>query len=490
MLEIKHLYGGYRKEDVLSDISIQVHKGELFGIIGPNGSGKTTLLKMISGVQLFKEGNILIKGESLKKYSSKQLAKVIAVLSQHSSESFSYSVKETVSLGRYAHQKGFFKEWTLEDERIVQDVMNWTGVATLQDHPIQLLSGGERQRVFLAQALAQEPEILLLDEPTNHLDLSYQKELLDLLKKWTREKSLTVISIFHDLNLAGLYCDRLLLLQNGKIKRCDTPNEVLKQEIIEDVYHTEIEKHPHPRVPAPQMVLLPESYFLGDDENITDSYLNVIPQHIILKAPSLLRTMSSGVIGSGTGWHDTFVNRHVDKNYNCDNHREEMATYLRANGCDPSQTVGMMTAVVTEDVVSRAYEENGCSILIVVTAGVGNAVDVAKSHEQSVELQQPGTINTWVFINGHITEEAFIQCIMTATEAKVKVLQDLEVKDPRTGTIATGTSTDSILIAATQKGKRFEFAGNITPLGSLIGKGVYQCTKEAIQKSNRRKESL
>ena len=170
MLEIQQLYGGYRNEDVLTNISIQVKKGELFGIIGPNGSGKTTLMKMISGVQPFREGNILIKGESLKEYSAKQLAKVIAVLSQHSSESFSYTVKETVSLGRYAHQKGFFKEWSQKDEEIVEEVMNWTGVLTLQDQPIQLLSGGERQRAFLAQALAQEPEILLLDEPTNHLD--------------------------------------------------------------------------------------------------------------------------------------------------------------------------------------------------------------------------------------------------------------------------------------------------------------------------------
>ena len=188
ILNVQNLSGGYGNEPVINDVSFQVHKGELFGIIGPNGSGKTTLLKMMSGVQSFTKGSIYVKGEPLKQYSSKQLAKVIAVLSQHSSESFSYSVKETVSLGRYAHQKGFFKEWSKEDEAIVQEVMDWTGVSIFQNQPIQLLSGGERQRVFLAQALAQEPEILLLDEPTNHLDLSYQKELLDLLKKWTREK--------------------------------------------------------------------------------------------------------------------------------------------------------------------------------------------------------------------------------------------------------------------------------------------------------------
>jgi iron complex transport system ATP-binding protein len=489
ILNVQQLSGGYGSEAIIKDVSFRVHKGELFGIIGPNGSGKTTLLKMMSGVQPFTTGDIYVKGEPLKQYSTKQLAKVIAVLSQHSSESFSYSVKETVSLGRYAHQTGLFKEWSKEDEAIVQEVMDWTGVAIFQDQPIQLLSGGERQRVFLAQALAQEPEILLLDEPTNHLDLSYQKELLDLLKKWTRERSLTVVSIFHDLNLAGLYCDTLLLLERGKIKRYDKPNEVLKHEVIEDVYKTKIEKYPHPKVPAPQMVLLPESYFLGEDEKITDSHLSVTPQYIFLKSPSPLRTMSSGVIGSGTGWHHSFVNRHVDKNYDISNYREEMVDFLKENGFDPSETVGMMTAVHTEDVVLKLYEESSISLLIVVTAGVGNAVDIARSYQQNLTFQ-PGTINTWVFVNGKLTEEAFIQCIMTATEAKVKVLQDLEVKDPNTGTIATGTSTDSILIAATQKGEQFEFAGTITPLGKLIGKGVYQCTKEAIAKSKIRKEGL
>jgi len=490
MLEIEQLYGGYDHDTVLKNVSFQVRKGELFGILGPNGSGKTTMLKMISGILPYKQGNIYLKGQPLKNYSTKQLAKVIAVLSQHTSEAFSYTVKETVSLGRYAHQRGFFNEWSKEDEVIVQEVMNWTGVASLQKQPIQLLSGGERQRVFLAQALAQEPEILLLDEPTNHLDLSYQKELLDLLKKWTREKELTVVSIFHDLNLAGLYCDRLLLMENGEVNRYDIPNEVLKQEIIENVYKTQIRKHSHPKVPAPQMVLLPESYYQARNEvKITKENIAVNHDYIVLKAPLSLRTMSSGVTGSGMGWHHTFVNRHVDKNYNSSDPREELGGFLKANGLEPSDTVGMMTAVYTEDVVYRLYEEDEFSVLVVVTAGVGNAVDVSKSNEQSYCLT-PGTINTWLFINGELTDEAFIHSIVTATEAKVKVLHDRNIKDARTGTIATGTSTDSILIAATQKGKLLEYAGSITPLGKLIGKGVYECTEEAIRKSKERRERI
>ena len=224
-------------------------------------------------------------------------------------------------------------------------------------------------------------------------------------------------------------------------------------------------------------------------ERVTEELVEVRDDIVVLQAPVPLRTMSSGVIGAGVGWHTTFVNRHVNRNYNCNDHRQEMADFLRDRGFEPSETVGMMTAVEAEDVVYRLYEEEGWSVLFVVTAGVGNAVDVSSSYASSYPIRQ-GTINSWIFVNGKLTEEAFIQSIMTATEAKVKVMHELEIKDPQTGTLATGTSTDSILIAATQKGKPFDFAGSISPLGKLIGKGIYECTHAAIQKSNKRKEML
>jgi iron complex transport system ATP-binding protein len=486
MLSVQHVTGGYSSESVLRDITFEVQTGELFGILGPNGSGKTTLLKMISGILPFANGDIFIKGKRLQEYHSKQLAQSVAVLSQHSSQSFSYTVKETVSLGRYAHQTGWFQTWGEKDESIVQRVMRQTGITSFQNKSIQELSGGEKQRVFLAQALAQEPEILLLDEPTNHLDLSYQKELLDLLKNWTTETGLTVISIFHDLNLAGLYCDRLLLLENGVININHKPNEVLREERIRNVYHTEIMKQPHPRVAAPQMVLIPEEKQEKKKIKIDESMLRHTNEFIELKAPSPLRTMSSGVIGSGVGWHHTFVNRHVGKDYNCSDHRKEMADFLKINGFEPSETVGMMTAVILEDVSYKHFDGAGFSVFVVITAGVGNAVDASKSEQHTFE-QVPGTINTWIFVNGELTEEAFIQSIMTATEAKSKALHDLNVIDGVTGTIATGTSTDSILIAATQTGVRLEYAGTITVLGKLIGKAVHECTSEAIRKSQKRK---
>jgi iron complex transport system ATP-binding protein len=491
MLRIQHVSGGYSDKPIVKDISFEVRKGEMLGILGPNGSGKTTLLKMISGIMPFSKGGILIDNKELSEYSPKELAKLVAVLPQHTADPFSYTVKETVSLGRYAHQRGWFHSWSTEDEETILRVMEQTGTVSLQHRSIQDLSGGERQRVYLAQALAQEPRILLLDEPTNHLDLSYQKELFDLLKKWTKECDLMVVSIFHDLNLAGLYCDRLLLLQEGEIVIEDTPNEVLKQERIQNVYHTKIAKQPHPKVPVPQMVLLPE--WESDQEEkvvqIDQSMIHTSSERIVVKTAQPLKTMSSGVVGSGVGWYQNFVNRHVDKSYNCSDHKKEMATYLEKNGFVPGETVGMMTAVKLEDVSYKLYVDGNVSIFVVVTAGVGNAID-ASIIDREVFDHTPGTINTWIFVNGELSEEAFIQSIMTATEVKVKVLQNEEVLDVTTGTFATGTSTDSILIAATQKGTSIEYAGSFTQLGRLISRGVYECTTEAIRKSRIRKESM
>ncbi|MBS4192550.1 heme ABC transporter ATP-binding protein [Bacillus sp. FJAT-49705] len=486
MLSVQQLTGGYSGDSIIKNVSFEIEKGELFGILGPNGSGKTTLLKMLSGILPYSSGKIELIEKSLKDYTPKELAKIIAVLPQHSIQSFSYTVKETVSLGRYAHQKGWFQTWSHEEEQIVMQAMEQTGVTQFENHYIHELSGGERQRVYLAQALAQEPEILLLDEPTNHLDLSFQKDLLDMLKDWTRNRGLTVISIFHDLNLAGLYCDRLLLLENGEINIKHTPNEVLREDRIRNVYNTKIEKHPHPKVPAPQMVLLPEDTDEKKDFYcIDESYLECSNERLVLRSPIPLRTMSSGVVGSGVGWNQMFVNRHVDKDYDCSDHRKEMQDYLKVHGFEPGETVGMMTAVMLEDVCFQHYKEENFAVFIIVTAGVGNAIDAARSEQHAYHMI-PGTINTWIFVSGELTEVAFIQSIMTATEAKAKALQDQGVKDAVTGTIATGTSTDSILIASTQRGKKLEYAGTITALGKLIGKGVYECTLEAVQKSKKR----
>ncbi|WP_433750974.1 adenosylcobinamide amidohydrolase [Falsibacillus pallidus] len=486
MLNVKNLTAGYEAKTILNDVSFDVKKGEFFGIAGPNGCGKTTLLKSLTHLIKREHGEIILDGKPIEKYSAKDFAKKAAVLPQMSPQTFSYSVKETVALGRYAHKRGLFHTWTEHDEQIVLSVMEQTGVRHLESAQISECSGGEQQRIFLAQALAQEPEILLLDEPTNHLDLSFQKELMDLLKEWTLKRKLTVISIFHDLNLASLYCDRILLMENGQVMAVDTPKQVLKEELIEEVYNTSIQKQAHPSVAKPQMLLVPEYPEKNAPTEIDDSFLTIDEAHLVIQSPTPLKTLSSGVTGAGLGWHKTFMIRRVPPDYSHRNYQEEMKNYLIEHGFDPMETVGFMTAVNLGDASYQLYRAGTFSVFILVTAGTGNAIDTSKHEDFRDEYNSPGTINTWIFVNGKLSEEAFIQGIVTATEAKVKVMQDEEVIDRTTGTTATGTSTDSISIAATQAGEEHPFAGTMTALGQMISKGVYECTQKAVRNYRRR----
>ncbi|WP_203248412.1 adenosylcobinamide amidohydrolase [Sporosarcina beigongshangi] len=213
---------------------------------------------------------------------------------------------------------------------------------------------------------------------------------------------------------------------------------------------------------------------------VTVDDFTVSSDYVSLRTAGPLKTMSSAVHNAGTGWYRAFVNRHVDANYAYDDAKAEMASYLERQGFHGMETVGMMTAVMTEHVEVESYQGDFGTVLIAVTAGIGNAVDVSKALTRDRE-QRIGTINTWIIINGTLSDEAFIQAMITATEAKAKAMQTEAIQDPLTGTIATGTSTDSLLVAATQQGEYLSYAGPITPLGKLIGHGVYDCTARAIR---------
>ena len=480
MLHVEKVSGGYSKDFVVKSVSFNVKKGEVLGILGPNGSGKSTLLKIISGILAAQEGSVTIDGKVSTAYSQKEFARTVAVLPQLHEHAFSHTVRDTVELGRYPHQSGMFSSWSTEDERAVTEAMNNTAITRYGKTAIELLSGGEQQRVFVAQALAQEAPILLLDEPTNHLDIAHQQQLLDTIRKQAVEKGLTVISVFHDINLASLYCDRLLLLNEGRIKKIGLPQEVVKEEAIAAVYGARVKTQPHPEMPKPQITIMPDLTDEMQSSVVTKEDFTVSADYVLLHAKSSLKTVSSAVHNAGTGWYKTFVNRHVDHHYTSDDVKAEMAVYLDAQGFSLTDTVGMMTAVTTQDAEIGEYEGSFGTVLIAVTAGIGNAVDVSKSLTRDRE-SKIGTINTWVVVNGELPDEAFIQAMITATEAKAKALQAEEVIDSLTGTIATGTSTDSLLIAATQQGEKLPYAGPVTELGKLIGHGVFECTVRAIQ---------
>lgn len=240
IIETKSLYAGYSKIPFLKDVSFSLYRGESLCVLGPNGCGKTSLLKSLAGL-LDYSGEILLDGKNLKKLKRKEIAKKTAVLSQISSIYFSYSVYETVMMGRYAHSEGIsFISASKKDRAYVEKYLKAVDIWDLRSRKIDELSGGQLQRVYLARTLAQEPELILLDEPTNHLDLKNQTELIILLKEICSKEEKTVIGVFHDINLALQFADKLLFLKDGKLEAFGKKEEVLNKEILKSVYGMDV----------------------------------------------------------------------------------------------------------------------------------------------------------------------------------------------------------------------------------------------------------
>ena len=218
MLKVENLTCGYDGAPVVKDLSFEVPAGGRLCILGPNGCGKTTLLRALAGL-LPHEGKVTAEGRDLAAMDRRQLARTVALLSQISSVYFSYTVYETVLMGRYAHQTGgAFSGPGPEDRAIALECMERTGVADLRDRQVTELSGGQLQRVFLARTFAQQPRVILLDEPTNHLDLKYQVELVQELKAWAAGEGRCVVGVLHDVNLALDLADLFLLMEEGRAR--------------------------------------------------------------------------------------------------------------------------------------------------------------------------------------------------------------------------------------------------------------------------------
>jgi iron complex transport system ATP-binding protein len=235
LLKISNLYGGYTKDDIIKNISLEIKKGEFLGIIGPNGAGKSTLLKLLSRVLIPRSGQVNLEENNIHQMKLKDFCRKIAFVPQDTMINFSFSVEEIVLMGRIPHLKRLQFE-TKKDLAIVQEALVMTDTLGLKDRYIENISSGERQRVWLAKALAQEPILLFLDEPTAHLDIGHQIQILDLLNKLNRKTSLTIIIVLHDLNLASEYCSRLVLLNDGQIFAQGLAQEVLTYQNIENVY--------------------------------------------------------------------------------------------------------------------------------------------------------------------------------------------------------------------------------------------------------------
>jgi len=257
VLEICNLTSGYDSKFFLKDINLKVEGKDFVGVIGPNGSGKTTLLRAITKIIKPHKGEILFEKENLEKLSFKEVAKKIAVVSQAREIELKMSVEEFVLLGRIPHRRKWQFLETISDEKIAEEAMVSTDTLKFKDRFVETLSAGERQLVFIARALTQQPKLFLLDEPTSHLDIAHQIKILDLIKRLNKEVDLTVIIVLHDLNLAGEYCDKIILMNNGCIYKTGLPVEVLTYQIIEEVYKTVVVVKENPISAKPHVFLVP-----------------------------------------------------------------------------------------------------------------------------------------------------------------------------------------------------------------------------------------
>ena len=256
LLKVSDLEAGYNQKEVLREINFSVNEGDFLGIIGPNSSGKSTLLRCLSRVLPPFKGEVLLNGEDIYKLKAKEVAKSIAMVPQDTVVSFAFSVEEIVLMGRTPYLSHFGQE-RKRDFLIARASLRQTNSLHLSSRLINELSAGERQKVIIAKALSQEPEVLFLDEPTSHLDINHQIEVFDLLKKLNKEEGLTVVAVSHDLNLAALYCEELILLKEGGVFASGRVEKVLTKENIRKVYNCEVEMSPHQRAGVPQVVLLP-----------------------------------------------------------------------------------------------------------------------------------------------------------------------------------------------------------------------------------------
>jgi iron complex transport system ATP-binding protein len=227
---------------VVDGVTLEVEPGGTLGLLGPNGSGKSSLLRLLAGLRRAGGGAITLDGQEISTHRRADLARRIAVVEQQVATEAPVTVLDVVRLGRTPH-RGVLSAWTAGDEAAVQQALRSVGLEAMGFRSWHTLSGGERQRVQIARALAQRPEELLLDEPTNHLDVRHQLEILDLLQRLR----LTTIVALHDLNLAAMFCDSLVLLREGRVHCAGRPEEVLTRGTIREVYgvDTEIEMSPH-----------------------------------------------------------------------------------------------------------------------------------------------------------------------------------------------------------------------------------------------------
>ena len=237
IIKIRGLNFSYENRKILKDIDLDISEKKITGILGPNGCGKTTLLKNILGYLKSNNGDIFLQEKNIKEFSQKEKARLISFVPQKSQFSANMTVRDFVLMGCLPHLNNSWNGYSENDEETAEKYLVELDLKKFSERKILTLSGGEFQRAVLARALTQETKIILLDEPTSALDLNHALDLMEKIKKSVREKGLTAVVVIHDLNLASIFCDEIIMLKEGKVFSKGIPQEVFTEKNLKEVYN-------------------------------------------------------------------------------------------------------------------------------------------------------------------------------------------------------------------------------------------------------------
>ena len=237
MIEIKGVTKLFGKKPVVEDVTVTIQPKTITSFIGPNGAGKSTLLSMVSRLLDSDTGEVLLDKNNVKKMKSDEFAKQVAILKQSNHLNVRLTVRELVSFGRYPYSKG---RLNIEDEKYVEQALEYMNLMDIQDKFLDELSGGQKQRAFISMVIAQDTEYILLDEPLNNLDMKHSVQIMKILRKLVDELGKTVVIVLHDINFASVYSDRIVALKNGRVVKDGPTNEIINSDALREVYDMHI----------------------------------------------------------------------------------------------------------------------------------------------------------------------------------------------------------------------------------------------------------
>ena len=237
MIQVRELTKLYGKKQVVENVSVDIQRGQITSFIGPNGAGKSTLLSMVSRLLDADTGEVLIDSTNTKKLKSNEFSKRVSILKQSNYMNVRLTIRELVSFGRFPYSKGRLND---EDEKMVDQSIDYMDLKEIENSYLDELSGGQRQRAFIAMVIAQDTDYILLDEPLNNLDMKHSVQIMKILRRLVDDLGKTVVIVLHDINFASVYSDRIVALKNGRVVKDGTTEEIIQSAALKEIYDMDI----------------------------------------------------------------------------------------------------------------------------------------------------------------------------------------------------------------------------------------------------------